>query len=303
MFKRNKPLLQTLLQAKFYLQSNKACRIPIRRSALAASAFYTLLLLTLYKVLRVTPAFINYLYTLSVLILIVWPLLAMYISRQQASLSTLLAKGLTNKQLSHLDAARQVSDQRGAVWQFTFLRIIGGIGVFNLQKPGYFGWLVSKRFAYLHGRWAEVRHFLLPALMIERHNFQQTTAKLQSLLLQNPRRIALITHIDYLFRIVGILVGPINMLCLLVGVVLGHYFATDLPKDSLFFIGNFHFSWIPVYGLLAIELILLGIAYIILTMLQTCCASIAYLALFHPHTLSDKYRKAAQQWLATLNIT
>jgi hypothetical protein len=159
-----------------------------------------------------------------------------YKMRQKADQSWIVYNTVIGKDISYRDAHSHTRTQRGKLRLLAFLDIfLKRIGAGH-QGKGIIGIIVSIFFAALREVWDLVKHYSVPAVVIEQKSIKELVPKFKSLKNNVPATLAGVFAIDFVGNAIGGLIFLIGLPFLVLSVWAGISFGLFVVPVIVFYI-------------------------------------------------------------------
>jgi len=230
-------------------------------------------------------------------IFILIPFRFFYNVRQKANQSWIVYNTTCGKDISYTDAHNHTKTQKGKLRIIAFVDIL--IKYANSQKgnkKGTLGFLIDLFLSFLNEVWDLLSHYMLPAIVIEQKPLKEIIPEIKALKNNVPATLVGVFGIDFVGSVISSLLAGVFLIAILISVGIGYLVAlfTDV---TVFTIGSFSFSWVPVFIILLLISIISTIFTKIVESIKVIYFTIFYTSIMRPMNISESMREELTSYL------
>ncbi|MGD9276901.1 MAG: hypothetical protein PVJ67_07050 [Candidatus Pacearchaeota archaeon] len=234
---------------------------------------------------------------LLVLIFILTPFKFFYYIRQKADQSWIVYNTICGGDISYSDAHNHTKLQKSNLRKIAFIEILMKYaGSQRSRKGGIGAMLVNLFLAALVEIWDLLSHYMIPAVVVEQRPLKEIVPQIKSLKNNVPATLVGVFGIDFVGNVIGTILFPIYLLTLAIGAGIGYLLVSVLPS-TIWTIGGFSFSWVPVFIALYIVFIIGAIIRKIVESTKVIYFTIFYTAIRAPTNITKDMRAELTHYL------
>lgn len=255
-------------------------------------------------------------FTAGAWLIAVWLVLLFYkfffYNHQEMRQSWLVAETVGGRDRSYADAradSKEVAGQiRGLAWIDMLVAWMANRQAKKDKEGGFSAFLINLVMAGLIEVWDLLNHYLIPAVAVDRVSLRDGIGTVKRLREQVPETLAGVFGIDFIGRIVGVMVAPIYTVLSLVALALGVWMAGTLPSVTLpvetaqipgwlLTDGALMFTPVPILVLLFVGKLFSVVLERAVTSIKVIYFTIFYLQITHPDRIDEALREELLAYL------
>jgi len=220
-----------------------------------------------------------------------------YNVRQKANQSWIVYNTICGKDISYNDAHNHTKTEKEKLRIIAFVDILMRFA--NSQKGnknGVGSVLINLFLSFLNEVWDLLSHYMLPAIVIEQKPLKEIIPEIKSLKANVPATLTGVFGIDFVGNVIGSLFGKLFFVSLLISIGIG-YLISRFTEATVITIGNFPFSWVPVFIMLFLVSIIGGIYKKIVESIKVIYFTIFYTSIMRPMNIAPELREELTNYL------
>jgi len=234
---------------------------------------------------------------LLILIFVLTPFKFFYYIRQKADQSWIVYNTICGGDISYSDAHNHTKLQKSNLRKIAFIEILMKYaGSQRSRKGGIGAVLINLFLAALVEIWDLLSHYMIPAVVVEQRPLKEIVPQIKSLKNNVPATLVGVFGIDFVGNVIGTILFPIYLLTLAIGAGIGYSLVSVLP-NTIWTIGGFSFSWIPVFIAFYIVFIIGAIIRKIVESTKVIYFTIFYVAIRAPANINKEMRAELTHYL------
>lgn len=234
---------------------------------------------------------------LLVLIFVLLPFKFFYYIRQKADQSWIVYNTITGKDISYRDAHEHTKTQKSSLRKIALIEILMKyVGSQKSRKGGIGAVLINLFLAALVEIWDLLSHYMIPAVVVEQRPLKEIVPQIKSLKNNVPATLVGVFGIDFVGNVIGTILFPIYLLTFAIGAGIGYLLVSVLP-NTIWTIGGFSFSWVPVFIALYIVFIVGAVIRKIVESTKVIYFTIFYTAIRAPTNITKDMRAELTHYL------
>ncbi|MBT6520417.1 hypothetical protein HOK51_11345 [Candidatus Woesearchaeota archaeon] len=217
--------------------------------------------------------------------------------RQKADQSWIVYNTLIGKDVSYDQAHTHTKYHKGKLRFIAFIDVLMTLARSQRgNKKGIIGVIITLALTALVEVWDLLIHYMIPAVVIEQKKLKEIIPEIKSLKNNIPATLAGVFGIDFAGQVVGSIMFLIYLFVLAISVGIGWIMAS-LSSVAVVTIGSFSFSWIPVFVMFYIVLMIGAGFGIFVESIKIIYFTIFYMAITRPNEITPDIRNEVTHYL------
>ena len=216
--------------------------------------------------------------------------------RQKADLSWLVYNTICGTNITLAQAHKHTGTFKGRLRLVAFVDLLVSYASSRGQGRGIMAVIMSIFLAFLRAVWNLLKHYLIPAIVIEQKPLKETVPKIKSLKDNVPATLTGVFGIDFVGNIVFSLFYGVFFLMMIFSAFIGWILA-QFMEATVLTIAGFSFSWVPVIIMLFIVSVIGGAFKKLVQAIKIIYFSIFYTTIMQPMNIHESLREELTHYL------